>query len=227
MATTTNFGWETPDDTDLVKDGALAIRTLGSAIDTSLVDLKGGTTGQLLSKNSNTDMDFTWTTPSTGDLVKIQKTTIGSGVSTVSLNNVFTTTYSNYRVVIQYEGCSASGPTINFRLRLSGTDNSGATAYQPRGYANTTSLATFGSAGSSFALGRVDDTDQSFTLMEIIAPASARATNFTVNHYNTNNNYMWHYGATHNVTTAYDGFTIYPSSGTLTSGTITVYGYKD
>lgn len=60
MATTTNFGWETPDDTDLVKDGALAIRTLGSAIDTSLVDLKGGTTGQVLAKNSNTDMDFTW-----------------------------------------------------------------------------------------------------------------------------------------------------------------------
>lgn len=60
MATTTNFGWETPDDTDLVKDGALAIRTLGSSIDTSLVDLKGGTTGQVLSKASNTDMDFTW-----------------------------------------------------------------------------------------------------------------------------------------------------------------------
>lgn len=60
MATTTNFGWETPDDTDLVKDGALAIRTLGNSIDTSLVDLKGGTTGQVLSKTSNTDMDFTW-----------------------------------------------------------------------------------------------------------------------------------------------------------------------
>ncbi len=62
MATTTNFGWETTDDTDLVKDGALAMRTLGNAIDTSLVDLKGGTTGQVLSKTSNTDMDFTWVT---------------------------------------------------------------------------------------------------------------------------------------------------------------------
>lgn len=60
MANTTNFGWETPDDTDLVKDGAAAIRTLGSSIDTSLVDLKGGTTGQVLSKATNTDMDFTW-----------------------------------------------------------------------------------------------------------------------------------------------------------------------
>jgi hypothetical protein len=60
MATTTNFGWETPDDTDLVKDGAAAIRTLGQSIDTSLMDLEGGTTGQVLSKASNTDMDFTW-----------------------------------------------------------------------------------------------------------------------------------------------------------------------
>jgi hypothetical protein len=62
MANTTNFGWETPDDTDLVKDGAASIRTPGSAIDTSMMDLKGGTTGQVLSKNSNTDMDFTWVT---------------------------------------------------------------------------------------------------------------------------------------------------------------------
>jgi hypothetical protein len=60
MATTTNYGWETPDDTDLVKDGAAAIRTLGSSIDTSFVDLKGGTTGQVLSKTTNTDLDFTW-----------------------------------------------------------------------------------------------------------------------------------------------------------------------
>jgi activator of 2-hydroxyglutaryl-CoA dehydratase len=62
MATTTNFGWSTPDDTSLVKDGAAAIRTLGQSIDTSMMDLEGGTTGQVLSKASNTDMDFTWVT---------------------------------------------------------------------------------------------------------------------------------------------------------------------
>jgi hypothetical protein len=61
MATTTpNFGWSVPTSTDLVKDGATAIETLGDAIDASLVDLKGGTSGQVLAKNSNTDMDFTW-----------------------------------------------------------------------------------------------------------------------------------------------------------------------
>lgn len=60
MATTTNFGWETPDDTDLVKDGAAAIRTALDGVDTSFVDLKGGTTGQVLAKASGTDLDFSW-----------------------------------------------------------------------------------------------------------------------------------------------------------------------
>ena len=55
MATTTNYGWETPDDTDLVKDGASAIRTLGSSIDSTFAELKGGTSGQVLTKASNTD----------------------------------------------------------------------------------------------------------------------------------------------------------------------------
>ena len=60
MPTTSNFGWTTPADTDLVKDGAAAIRTLGNGIDTSFLDLKGGTTDQVLAKNSNTDLDFKW-----------------------------------------------------------------------------------------------------------------------------------------------------------------------
>lgn len=67
MATTTpNFGWPVPTSTDLVKDGAVAIEGLGDAIDASLVDLKGGTTGQVLAKASGTDMDFSWVTDATG-----------------------------------------------------------------------------------------------------------------------------------------------------------------
>jgi hypothetical protein len=67
MATTTpNFGWAVPTSTDLVKDGAVAIETLGDSIDASLVDLKGGTTGQVLTKASNTDMDFSWVADATG-----------------------------------------------------------------------------------------------------------------------------------------------------------------
>lgn len=67
MATTTpNFGWTVPTSSDLVKNGATAIETLGDSIDASLVDLKGGTTGQVLTKASNTDMDFSWVADATG-----------------------------------------------------------------------------------------------------------------------------------------------------------------
>jgi hypothetical protein len=67
MATTTpNFGWPVPTSSDLVKNGATAIEGLGDAIDASLLDLKGGTTGQVLAKATNTDMDFSWVTDATG-----------------------------------------------------------------------------------------------------------------------------------------------------------------
>jgi hypothetical protein len=75
MATTTpNFGWPVPTSTDLVKDGATAIEALGDGIDTSLVDLKGGTTGQVLSKATSADMDFTWVT--SDDANAIQNTIV-------------------------------------------------------------------------------------------------------------------------------------------------------
>lgn len=76
--TTTNFGWTIPSDTDLVKDGASAMRTLGQAIDTSMADLEGGTTGQILSKASNTDMDFVWIANDQGDITGV---TAGTGLS--------------------------------------------------------------------------------------------------------------------------------------------------
>ena len=75
MATTTpNFGWPVPTSTDLVKDGATAIEALGDSIDASLLDLKGGTTGQVLAKTTNTDMDFVWVT--TDDANAIQNSIV-------------------------------------------------------------------------------------------------------------------------------------------------------
>jgi hypothetical protein len=108
MATTTpNFGWSVPTSTDLVKDGATAIETLGDSIDASLVDLKGGTTGQVLSKNSGTDMDFTWIeqddttlsfnaqtgttyTLAASDVAKLVTTSNASPVTVTIPPNVFT-----------------------------------------------------------------------------------------------------------------------------------------
>lgn len=78
MPSTTNFSWTTPADTDYVKDGASAIRTLANGIDTSMAQLKGGTTGQILSKTNGTDMAFTWINNDQGDLTAI---TAGTGIS--------------------------------------------------------------------------------------------------------------------------------------------------
>ena len=57
---TSNFNWQMPTSTDLVTDLPADFEVFGQAVDTSLADLKGGTSGQVLAKNSNTDMDFVW-----------------------------------------------------------------------------------------------------------------------------------------------------------------------
>lgn len=63
---TSNFGWQMPVSTDLVTDLPADFEVFGQAVDTSLADLKGGTTGQVLAKASNTDMDFVWSADASG-----------------------------------------------------------------------------------------------------------------------------------------------------------------
>lgn len=143
MATsTTNFGWTVPSDTDLVKDGAAAIRTALGGVDTSMVDLKGGTSGQVLSKASNTDMDFTWveqddTTLSfnaqTGttytlvasDSAKLVTTSNASAVTVTVPPSVFTT---GNQINVQSIGVGLTSFTAGAGVTITST---GATAAAP------------------------------------------------------------------------------------------------
>jgi hypothetical protein len=108
MATTTpNYGWAVPTSTDLVKDGATAIETLGDAIDASMNTALGTKKAGMVLLN----------------------TTSFSGVTSQSFNNVFNATYDNYRIFYNIATTNA-GDTLSLRMRASGTDNSGATNYR-------------------------------------------------------------------------------------------------
>ena len=84
---TSNFGWQMPTSTDLVTDLPADFEVFGQAVDSDFVDLLGGTTGQILSKTSATDLDFTWVTPGG---VSLQSATFNDTKSSGTAGGTFT-----------------------------------------------------------------------------------------------------------------------------------------
>jgi hypothetical protein len=108
--TTTNFGWDIPQSTDLVKDGATAIAALGQDIDTAFVDLKGGTTGQVLAKASGSDLDFSWVAQDDSNAIQnTQLTAKGALISAFSSATPATLTVGANGQVLTADSTTATG----------------------------------------------------------------------------------------------------------------------
>jgi len=123
-----------PTPTDLVTDLPADFEVFGQAVDTTLADLKGGTSGQVLAKASATDMDFTWTTPEIGDITNITATSPltgggSSGAVTVGIQAASTTQSG----AVQLTDSTASTSTTT-----AATPNSVKSAYDLANTANTT-----------------------------------------------------------------------------------------
>jgi hypothetical protein len=275
--TTTNFGWDIPQSTDLVKDGATAIAALGQDIDTAFIDLKGGTTGQVLAKASGTDLDFSWvaqddsnaiqntqltakgslisafsagtpatltvgtngqvlaadsaeatglkwTTPASGlTLVKTQ--TIGSAVSSVTVTSAFSSTYDNYRITVT-GGVASANNVLNLTL---GSTVTGYYRFQINClYTSSTVGGSNGSNTASFygsGLGSVNSITADFELQSPNLAKNTHWRGFAAGS-STNNEIYWNQGYLAD-TTAYTAFTLTTTTGTLTGGTIRVYGYQN
>ena len=93
---TTPFSWQMPTNTDLVTDLPADFEVFGQAVATSMADLLGGTTGQVLSKTTNADMDFTWVAANPGDITAVGVTSPingggTSGAVTIGIDDATTT----------------------------------------------------------------------------------------------------------------------------------------
>jgi len=153
-----------------------------------------------------------------------------SGASSVSLNGVFTSTYDNYEIIINHT-CSANASAY-FRLRNAGSDYTSSTYYagMVSYFTDTTTLYGETSAAAAQAyIGEVSDS-KAFTKFSISGALIAERKILIGTTYRTRVTGPTGKGSTFGVfvnsTSTYDGFTFYPSSGTIT-GTMVVYGYND
>ena len=208
MATTTpNYGWTVPTSTDLVKDGATAIETLGDAIDASMNTALGTKKAGMVLLN----------------------TTSFSGVSSQAVNACFSATYDNYRIVCRIESTSASISTILMRFGTGGTPNTSA-SYNTRGYyqdgtGNPLAFSASGSTSISIVTDPANGTGgyswsgdvfNPFLAFETIVPG--RGGSF-VNLRDT------HTIGFFDAATSFTDVIILPTSGNIT-GSVSVYGYN-
>jgi hypothetical protein len=212
MATTTpNYGWAVPTSTDLVKDGATAIETLGDSIDASM---------------------FTALGTKKAGMVLLNTTSFSAVASQAIPVSTFSATYDFYRIICDFTAATADA-VIRVRMRDSGTDSSGG-YYSGVSFTNVTGGTGSSSVnnGSDWQISEVDSATAgnhtSAFVMDLQRPFSAIYTTmqfFGNSATNSGTLYTNYGGGVHAVSTAYDQINVIASAGNI-SGKIQVYGYN-
>jgi hypothetical protein len=198
MASTTNYSWTTPDDTGLVKDGAANIRTLGSAVDSTLFTALGG---------------------NYAGLRLIKKQTIGSAISSVTVTGAFSATYDAYKIIVTGGTCGSQA-TVTMQL---GSTTTGYYEARPNCTFAGVVSANATNNGASFNIGQVYVTG-ALVNDEVINPFLATATQHATSLFSGGTSRMDQSFGYLNNTTSYTAFTL-SFSAAVTGGTIYVYGY--
>jgi hypothetical protein len=202
MATTTPvYGWPVPTSTDYVADGAVAIEALGDAVDSTLSTALGG---------------------AYPGLRLVKKQTVGSGVSVIPVTNAFSATYDNYKIMYSN---GVGSTALSLQMTLTGSTASYASsviyaAYSGGGVAAATLGTTSWSQAGDASTGGCS------LNVELSDPFNTKLTGFRAltSVMNTAGSTIAQNGL-HNVASSYTGFTLTTNTGTVTGGTIYVYGY--
>jgi hypothetical protein len=205
MGNTPNNNFPYPEASGLVKDGWEDIKDLATSIDTKLGVYA----------------------PSTPGLTLINTTSF-SGVSSASINDVFSATYNNYKVLITYGTAASANSSDTFRFRVAGADNS-TTNYQYAGFLIRSSAATipYGNTNQTsiadFLIHNVNG-NEAYSV-DIYTPFIAERTKWNALGFGQDGTSVVTHmsGGVFTATTSFTGFTLICSSGTF-SPTISVYG---
>lgn len=177
--------------------------------------VKTFTTGEVLTAaDTNTYLN-------NGGLVYVTSQTIGTTVASVTVSNCFSSTYDNYRI-ISVGGVSSTATNLTFQL----SGITGASAYRQLGYYQTFGSSTitgYAADASTIICGHVT-TGGYWWMLDITYPNVAATKFGNVQTASTTTQYSFPFTVNSSSTAA--SFTIAPSTGTITGGTIVVYGYR-
>ena len=243
MATTTNYGWTTPDDTALVKDGASAIRSLGTSVDTTTKNLNPSTTlGDIEYRSSTANTNTRLAIGSTGNVLtvaggvpswaaptlpglKLITTQSFSATTTINVNDVFSTTYDNYKVIMNFECATNADASFNFRFRSGGADNSNATYNYQRITADPSVGGAQNTNQTTGELGNATNNATQWVTIEFFNPYASAASFYysNMNGGSASDPEIWIRSGSFNNTTSFTGFSILAQKNL--TGSISVLGY--